>query len=68
MPGRQQPPAPPTHMWERLVSFWKVRLWMLGISSPSKLLQKETSTGEAVSGPGLILGLPQSMLRDSQRP
>ena len=61
MPGQQQqPPTAPTHMWERLVNFWKVRLWMLGISSPSKLLQKEISTWDAVSGPGLGLGLPQA--------
>lgn len=43
-----------------MVNFWKVRLWMLGISSPSKLLQKEISTWDAVSGPGLGLGLPQA--------
>jgi len=62
VPGQQPPPAPPTHMWERLVSFWKVRLWMLGISSPSKLLQKETSAAETVGGHGLGLGLPRAEL------
>lgn len=33
---------------------------MLGISSPSKLLQKEISAGDALSWPGLGLGLLQT--------
>lgn len=36
-------------MWERLASLWKVRLWMLGISSPSRLLQGKSRAGEAGS-------------------
>lgn len=34
-----------THMWERLDSPRKVTLWMLGISSPSRLLQDEGRAG-----------------------
>lgn len=52
--------SPPTHMCERLASLWKVRLWMLGISSPSRLLQGKSRAGEAGScrdGLGAAAGL-----------